>query len=172
MIRPAKKNDENNIRNLYYSTVVWMSENKLKQWRYRDIDFLFKTFKIEDFFIYELKNELIGFIIASAENLFSIASNSSLYRTLFLYKLTVDRKYTKKGYSEELLNYTKVYGVKKGYHQLCLTCLKENKKLLDFYSRNKFIYQYETAFTGKNKTSVVFTYNLVDERIRQNERIF
>lgn len=159
-IRPALHSDIETIRHIYLSTVKWMSDNHFKQWRYTDIELLFELFKISEFFVYDYNTEILGFIIISKTDIANNWKNFSSKKSLYLYRLVIERAHTKKGYAKELLDFAKEYGFSHGFEQLCLLCLKRKTKLIQFYLENDFFCIYEAVIPSEKEPSIFLVHNI------------
>ena len=160
-IRSALNSDIEKIKQIYFSTVTWMSNNNHKQWRYTDIKLLFEIFEIAEFFVYEYNAEILGVIIISEKDIsHSWEKISFKKKSLYLYRLVIGREYAKKGYAKDLLDFAKNYGFSHGFEQLCLLCLKRKTKLVQFYLDNDFFNTYETIIQTENEPSIFFVHNL------------
>ncbi len=85
-----------------------MKENKLKQWRFHDLDWEKIPFDVTDFYIcFDLKEAVVGFLILSPLDINNIWGKLGISNSLYIYKLAVKRERAKHGFSSELINFSK-----------------------------------------------------------------
>lgn len=154
MVRQANINDIDKINDMFLNVVLWMKENKLKQWRFRDLDWGKIPFNITDFYIcFDPKSTAVGFLILSPLDINNIWNEWEFSNSLYVYKLAVKREYAKQGFSTELLNFSKDFAKQKNYSNLCLYCQTKRLKLRDFYERNGFVFAGQHTIKGETDTS-------------------
>ena len=67
MVRQAGTNDIPLIEKIFFDVVIWMKKNRLKQWRFSDLDWEKLSFSVKDFFIcFDKEKNAVGFVILSS----------------------------------------------------------------------------------------------------------
>lgn len=140
MVRQASIDDVHIINDIFLNVVLWMKRNKLKQWRYHDLDWENIPFNITDFYIcFDNENTAVGFLILSPTDINNIWNEWGFSNSLYVYKLAVKRERAKQGFSSELISFSKEFAREKHYNNLCLYCQTKRLKLRDFYEHNGFV---------------------------------
>lgn len=161
MVRQANTNDIPLIENIFYDVVFWMKEKRLKQWRFKDLDWAKLSFSVNDFYIcFDKKNNAVGFVILSSYDTNNVWNKWHLSSCLYIYKLAVKREYSKLGYSSELLNFSKVFAQENGYINLCLYCQSKRSKLKKLYEQNSFSYIGEQKIKKEIDPSSFYVYQI------------
>lgn len=161
MVRQANIDDIDTINDIFLNVVLWMKENKLKQWRFRDLDWEKIPFDISDFYIcFDQKSTAVGFLILSPADINNIWNEWGFSTSLYVYKLAVKREHAKQGFSAELISFSKDFARKKHYNNLCLYCQTKRLKLRDFYERNGFAFVGQRTIKGETDTSSFFVYKI------------
>lgn len=161
MVRQAGTNDIPLIEKIFFDVVIWMKKNRLKQWRFSDLDWEKLSFSVKDFFIcFDKEKNAVGFVILSSYDMNNVWSKWHLSNCLYIYKLAVKREYSKLGYSSELLNFSKNYAKENGYINLCLYCQSKRSKLKELYEQNSFIYIGEQKIKKEIDSSSFYVYQI------------
>lgn len=161
MIRRANYADINLINDIFLDVVLWMQANKLKQWRFHDLDWNIIPFNINDFFIcFDCENNAVGFMILSPYDISNAWNKWEFPHSLYIYKLAVKREYAKLGFSSELLDFSKIFANENYYNNLCLYCQSKRSKLRNLYEKNGFIYIGEQIIKNEIDTSSFYVYHL------------
>lgn len=161
MVRQANSEDTNIINDIFLDVVLWMQKNKLKQWRFHDLDWDVIPFNIDHFFIcFDHENNAVGFMILSPYDISNAWNKWELPRSLYIYKLAVKRKYAKLGFSTELLSFSKVFANENYYNNLCLYCQAKRLKLRNLYEKNGFIYIGEQIIKNELDISSFYVFHL------------
>lgn len=161
MIRQATIEDIPLISDIFFNVVLWMKENHLKQWRFRDLEWEKMSFNIHDFFIcFDHKNNAVGFMILSPHDITTVWNTWQLSHPLYIYKLAIKREYAKLGFSTELINFSKVFAKKNSYSNLCLHCQAKRLKLRNLYESNDFVYIGENIIKNETDISAFYVYQM------------
>ena len=161
MVRQATIDDINIINGIFLNVVLWMKENKLKQWRFRDLDWERMPFDITNFYIcFNQKDDAVGFLILSSLDINDNWNNWGFPNSLYVYILAVKRMYAKQGFSSELISFSKEFARKKHYNYLCLYCQTKRAKLRSFYERNGFSLVGQQTLKNEIEPSSFYVYKI------------
>ena len=103
MVRQANIDDIDTINDIFLNVVLWMKEKKLKQWRFRDLNWEKIPFDITDFYIcFDKNSTAVGFLILSPKDINNIWNEWGFSTSLYVYKLAVNREYAKQAFQRIL----------------------------------------------------------------------
>ena len=154
MIQKAKESNITDIKDILYDAVRWMSENGIPNlWTFDNARWseLSKDYKIEDFYLYYLKDKPVGCMALTNEDKQYWPKTES-GNAIFIHKLAVKREASGAGISKELINYAKKYAYINGINSIRLDCSAEREKLRMLYENEGF--KYVKIITNKEKYSI------------------
>ena len=139
VIQKAKMQDLDAILAMYQRRVTYNNEHQIPQWRYEDVTWeaLSKLYTIDDYYVGKVNDEVVcGMFVVDVDLLYWPEEPKGRY--LYLHKICVDPKYSKKGYADALIRYFKQLGKINGHQQVRLDVRAHKNKLRAMYERNGF----------------------------------
>ncbi len=138
-IKQAKEKDIACIEAMYLKKIRQLANKGLHQWNEEEVmwDTLSKSYTIDEFFIvYENQQAIGGFIVVDYDPTYWLHDKPK--EALYIHKVMVLDEVQKRGISDQILDYFKLLGKKRGYDVVKLD-VRENKPMLRaFYERNGF----------------------------------
>lgn len=163
MVKQADEYEIPIIEDILLDAVNWMSESGLQnQWNEMNVKWsnLSKSYKVNDFYI-AYHNDLPVGCMALTDYDQTYWPNIPKGESLYLHKLAVKRLYAGKGFSKELIDYTKNLALQKCINTIHLNCNQHRKKLREIYENEGFICVKEMTYFG-NYDTALYVYKVKD----------
>lgn len=156
MVKQADEYDIPIIEEILLDAVNWMAKSGLQnQWNESNVKWsnLSKFYKINNFYIaYENGYPAACMALTDYDSTYwpSIPKGESLY----LHKVAVKRRFARKGYSKELIDFSKKLALSHSINAIRLNCNQHRDKLRKVYEKEGFICVEEKTFLGKYATAL------------------
>lgn len=127
------------ILTMYQRRVAFNNEHGIPQWTFDEVTWeaFAKTYTIEDYYVGKLGEDVVcGMFIVDVDNLYWPEIPQGKY--LYLHKICVDPAYSKRGYSDAMIEYFKAKGKREGHAEVRLDVREKKDKLRAMYERHDF----------------------------------
>ncbi len=138
-IEKATKEDIKDILEMYKKRVIYNIEHDMKQWTLEEVTLeeFSKTYTIDDYYVGKCDGKVVcGMFIVDVDKLYWPSEKKG--NALYLHKIVVDPDYSKRGYSDLLIEYFKEKGRREGYPKVRLDVKEHKDKLRSIYEKHGF----------------------------------
>lgn len=163
MVKQADECDILIIEEILLDAVNWMSKSgQQNQWNDSNVKWsnLSKSYKINNFYI-AYENVLPTACMALTDYDPIYWTNIPKGESLYLHKVAVKRAFAGKGFSKELIDFTKNLALSYCINAIRLNCNQHRNKLRAVYENEGFICVEEKTFFGKYDTAL-YVFNCKD----------
>jgi GNAT superfamily N-acetyltransferase len=138
IIKKISENELEDFVSILREAALWLKNEGKEMWKDNQLspETLLKSNSIEELFIGYIDNEAVtGMILQEEDRTFWPDARGD---SLFLHKLAVRRKYAKKGFSIDMVNWAKSRAKSHKKKYLRLDCAADRPKLCRFYEMQGF----------------------------------
>jgi GNAT superfamily N-acetyltransferase len=156
MVKQADEYDIPIIEEILLDAVKWMSESGLQnQWNESNVKWsnLSKSYKINNFYISYQKG-LPTACMALTDSDPTYWPNIPKGESLYLHKVAVKRAFAGKGFSKELIDFSKNLAISYCINAIHLNCNQHQNKLRAVYENEGFICVEEKTFFENHDTAL------------------